>query len=64
MGNVNYTATKGGKAVRLAEKFYSTITLFRCTADLLPTKPRASGKICVMLERNVLPAVVSFVIVP
>jgi hypothetical protein len=64
MGNTSYTATKGGKAVHLVEKFYSTITPFRCTADLLPTKPLASVKTCVMLKRNVLPAVVSFVIVP
>jgi hypothetical protein len=64
MGNVNYTATKGRKAVHLAEKFYSMITLFRCTAYLLPTKPLAPVKICVILERNILHAVVTFVIVP
>jgi hypothetical protein len=33
-GNVNYTGTRGGKAVHLAEKFYSTITLFSCRLRL------------------------------
>jgi len=35
-----------------------------CTADLLPTKPLDSVKVCALLERNVLPAFVSFVSVP